>query len=477
MLSRCAVPAIVFINFLLHAPTAQAAAYQVEARTEAQAYEFRSYRGTSPDNPVLLPRRRIVQYLGVNAYELMPNTDLGFESNLRLFHDFGLPENEANLLDGVRTRDADLLYANLRYRGNALSGRVEGQLGRMVYSDVGDILAFDGLRIRYVSKFKVGAEVYGGFWVRESGFLGSSVYQPDGVRDSDVRRVRMFPDPATRPPGLAISESLDLPSPLLGAKLLVDNIQGVSGAIGYRKSFVGGNTDYERLIVEARYGRLPRNLNAFAGLEYDLFQGSLSQARLHLRYDQPVWAVSTELMRLQPTFSAQSIWYYFAYAPRTEMRVRGDLTPIGPFRYYVQGVHAIFGAPINEGIALSTIEDKGPSTNSGGSVGASARFEHVRSNVDVTYRNGYGGRQLWLDLSGGYVGDDNAWSVDGRISTANVTDAYNSHLRGTFLGVQVWGSYALTRAARFSLAVEQNVNPYTRSDTKVFLLFDVKAVL
>lgn len=459
------------------APVALAAAYQVEARTEAQAYEIRSYRGTSPDKPVLLPRRRVVQYLGVNAYELMPNTDLGFESNLRLFHDFGLPENEANLLDGVRTRDADLLYANLRYRGNAFDGKVEGQLGRMIYADVGDILAFDGLRIRYMSRFRVGAELYGGYWVRESGFLGSSVYQPDGVRDSDVRRIRANPDPTTRDPALAISESLDMPAPLIGAKILVDNIEGVYGALGYRKSFVNGHTDYERLIVEARYGKMPKSFNGFVGLEYDLFQSTLSQARLHLRYDQPIWAASVELMRLQPTFSAQSIWYYFAYAPRTELRVRGDFTPIGPLRYYVQAIHAAYGAPINEGIGLATIEDKGPDTNSGGSLGAAARFGAIRANADVTYRNGFGGRQLWFDLNGGYVGEENRWSVDARVSTANVADAYNTNLRGQFLGFQVWGSYALTRAARLSLALEQNVNPYTSSDTRVFFLFDVKAVL
>lgn len=461
---------------MLPASTALAAAYQVDARTEAQAYEFRSYRGTSPDNPVLLPRRRLVQYLGVNAYELLPNTDLGFESNLRIFQDFGLPEEEANRLDGVRTRDADLLHANLRYRGNAFDGRVDGQLGRMIYADVGDILSFDGLRIRYLSKFRVGGELYGGYWVRESGFLGSSVYQPDGVRDSDVRRIRSNPDPNNRDPSLAISESLDFPSPLFGAKVIVDNIQGVYAAAGYRKSFVDGKTDYERFILEARYGKV-KNLNAFGGIEYDLFQGTLSQARLHVRYDQPIWAISGEVMRLQPTFSAQSIWYYFAYAPRTEVRIRGDVTPIGPLRYYVQGIHAAYGAPINEGIGLATIEDKGPDTNIGGSVGAAARLTSIRANADVTYRNGYGGRQLWMDLNGGYFGEDNRWSVDARLSTANVTDGFNTQLRGQFYGFQIWGSYQLTRAARMSLAVEQNVNPYTRSDTKAFLILDLKAVL
>ncbi|WP_217917893.1 hypothetical protein [Myxococcus sp. AM009] len=43
----------------------------MEARTEAQAYQIRVWRGSTPERPVLLPRRRIVQYLGLNAFELV----------------------------------------------------------------------------------------------------------------------------------------------------------------------------------------------------------------------------------------------------------------------------------------------------------------------------------------------------------------------------------------------------------------------
>jgi hypothetical protein len=42
---------------------------------------------------------------------------------------------------------------------------------------------------------------------------------------------------------------------------------------------------------------------------------------------------------------------------------------------------------------------------------------------------------------------------------------------------QVWASRALSHTARLSVVLEQNINPFTRSDTKAFFLFDLKANL
>ena len=66
---------------------------------------------------------------------------------------------------------------------------------------------------------------------------------------------------------------------------------------------------------------------------------------------------------------------------------------------------------------------------------------------------------------------------DARFSLASVEDSMNPLLRGNFYGLQLWGSYLLSPAARLSAVFEENVNPFTRSDTKVFLLFDLRADL
>ncbi|HYH95990.1 MAG TPA: hypothetical protein VD972_08465 [Hyalangium sp.] len=452
---------------LLAAGPASAAAVQIEARTEAQAYQIRAWRGTTPEDVVLLPRRRIVQYLGLNAFELVTGQDLGFESSLRVFADFGLPRGEAAKVDGLRAEDADLQYAYARYA----VGGFEGKLGRQLYIDSMDIMAFDGLRLRYMSRFGVGVEAYGGLWLKGSGILSSSVYQPEGTRESDSRRLEQ---------GIVDADSsLDALEPVYGAKLLVGDLKGFSGSLGYRKALLGGKTDLERAGLELRYGR-GLGVSALAGLDLDLLQLKPAQARLQVRLDRELYAVSAEALRFTPVFSTNSIWYYFAFAPRDEVRVRADFYPVGPLRYYVQALGSLYHTNINDSLALAShvdAEGAPASTNMGGAVGASLRRGSLRSALDVTYRTGFGGNQLWVDLTGGYSFDQGLFDLDARLSVAHVDDEFNPQLRGNFFGAQLWASRALSHATRISLVLEQNVNPFTRSDTKAFFLFDLKANL
>jgi hypothetical protein len=459
--------AVGLAGVLLASGSASAAAFQIEARTEAQAYQIRAWRGTGPDDVVLLPRRRIVQYLGLNAFELVTGQDLGFESSLRIFADLGLPKGEAAKVDGLKTEDADIMYAYARYA----AGGFEGKLGRQLYIDSMDIMSFDGLRLRYMSRFGVGAEAYGGLWVKGAGVLGSSVYQPDGTRESDSRRLEQGV--------VGADTSLDEMEPVYGAKLLVGNLKGFSGSLGYRKAMVDGKTDLERAGIEFRYAR-GLGISALAGADLDLVRMKLAQARAQVRLDRELFALSAEALRFTPVFSSDSIWYYFAFAPRDEARVRADFFPTGSWRYYVQGLASLYHTNLNStlGVASQVDAEGAPSsTNVGGSIGTSLRRGNGRAALDVTYRTGFGGQQLWADLTGGYSFDQGRFDLDARISAAHVDDEFNPQLRGNFFGAQVWGSRALSQAARVSLVLEQNFNPFSRSDTKAFFLFDLKANL
>jgi hypothetical protein len=452
----------------LAAGSASAAAFQIEARTEAQAYQIRAWRGTTPEDVVLLPRRRIVQYLGLNAFELVTGQDLGFESNLRVFADLGLPRGEAEKVDGLRTEDVEVLHAYLRYS----QGGFEGRLGRQLYVDSMDIMALDGVRVRYVTRLGLGVEAYGGLWVRGgTGLLASPVYQPDGTRESDARRLAR---------GVAgADESLDALAPTYGAKLLLEDLKGISASLGYRKALVDGKTDLERAGLELRYGR-GLGVNALMGLDLDLLQLRPAQVRAQVRLDRELYAVSAEALRFTPVFSADSIWYYFAFAPRDEARLRADFYPVGPLRYYVQGLASLYHTNLNDDLGIAAaVDGEGapPSANVGAGVGAALRRGQLRSALDVTYRTGFGGDQLWVDLTGGYSFDRGLFALDARLSVAHVEDGFNPQLRGSFFGAQLWASRAMSRAARVSLVLEQNFNPFTRSDTKAFFLFDLKANL
>jgi hypothetical protein len=101
----------------------------------------------------------------------------------------------------------------------------------------------------------------------------------------------------------------------------------------------------------------------------------------------------------------------------------------------------------------------------------------VHAGADVTFKTGWGGSQVWVDVSAGWIPENGIFTLDSRLSFANVQDALNAQLKGNFVGVQAWGSYFFNRNTRASLVLEENINPYSRSDTKVFFMLDWKVTL
>ncbi len=463
-----------FALILALAPiAAHAQAFQIESRTEAQLYSMRAYRDTTPSDPVLLPRRRLVEYLGLQGYELVTGQPLGFEASLRVFADFGLPQNEAAKIDGMKTADVDLMLANAYWRGEHLQMR----LGRQTYTDVADMLAFDGAWVRYLTSIGLGAEAYGGLWVKGASMLASSVYQPDGIRESDLRRVALMQ--------AAPYAALDDIEPVVGAKLVGLNVlnSGVSGSAGYRESWLSGKVDRQLATLDLRYGK-GKGFNAMGGPEYDLLMSRVGNARAQVRFDASEFAVSAEFLHINPILSADSIFLYFATAARDEARLRADYFPAGPFRFWLAGVFDTRGTNINSTLGTySVFTDPKLSSqvaspiSAGGSGGGSARASTLRASADATYKTGFGGSELWIDVAGGWQPEINLFSLDARISYANISDDLNPALRGSFFGAQLWGSWFLTRSTRASVMLEENVNPFTRSDTKVFLIFDWKVTI
>jgi hypothetical protein len=456
--------------FLVVPEAALAAAYTLEARSEAQLYSFRSWRSGPNDRPTLIPRRRFVQYLGLNAYELVPGQPVGFESSMRVFVDFGVPQEEAARLDGVRTAEADLMYANIIYSGDIFTVKI----GRQTYTDVMDFVAFDGALVRISAPvadglLRLGGEAYIGLWVKGSSAIASSQYQPDGIRESDLRRVGNY---EVLPYG-----ALDDIEPMFGVKAFIEGFKGVAVSAGFRQAWLSGKTDVQRLAIEGKYNG-GFGLSLLGAFEYDLIMARISNARALARYDGGEFAFSVEYGRTSPVLSADSIFLYFSHMPRDAGRVRLDWYPIGPFRFYGHALGDIYHLNINETAPLFAATTD-PALAAGFAFGAGGgialKAGPIKAAADVSFKTGYGGGQIWTDISAGWVPQSLPVLVDFRFTWANLGDQLNPRLKGNFFGLQLSGGYALTRTARLSAAIEQNFNPFTRSDTKVFLLFDIKA--
>ena len=449
---------------------AQAAAYTLEARSEAQLYSFRSWRQGPYDRPTLVPRRRFVQYLGLNAYELVPGQPVGFESSMRVLVDFGLPQEEAARLDGMKPAEADLLYANIIYAGDIFTVKI----GRQTYIDVMDFVAFDGALVRVSAPIadgllRLGGEIYLGLWVKGSSAIASSLYQPDGIRESDLRRVANY---EVLPYG-----ALDDIEPVFGLKLFAENFKGISLSGGFRQAWLSGKTDIQRLAFEAKYAS-GFGLQVMGAFEYDLILARISNARALARFDAGDFAISVEYGRVSPVLSADSIFLYFSHMPRDSGRARADLYIVGPFRFYGHAVMDGYHLNTREGTALYLAKDDpalaaGFSFGAGGGIGF--KLGPIKAGADVTFKTGYGGGQIWTDISAGWAPITLPVHADFRFTWANLGDQLNPLLKGNFFGLQLAGGFAFTRSARLSAAIEQNFNPFTKSDTKVFLLFDIKA--
>lgn len=444
---------------------AWAQAVLVESRTEAQVYQVRSFRGTDPANPVLLPRRRLVSFLSLDGFELITGQDLSFESSLRVFADFGVSPGEPSRVDGLKAVDAELMLASVSYR---VAG-FEGRLGRQVWWDALDAFALDGLRVRYTSPWRVGVEAYAGLWVKGQSFAASPVYQLDGVRESDARRLT-----------LGIPEAnplLDELEPVVGGRLFVVDLAGVSAGVQYRRAMLEDRITFERLGAEARYQSPRFPVSLFSAADFDLVTSQLANLRAEVRYDASVFSVSAQVSRSSPVLSTDSIWYWFNYAPRDEAQLRGDFFPGWPVRFYGRAVLSRFAPTFHPNIELSALNGTLVTWSPGASGGAVAAVGDLSSALDVTWRNGDTGRSFWVDLNGGWTPAGRPWSLGARLAFADVKDRVQPRLTGRYLGGQLWGGYALSDRARLSLILEHNRSEGRPPDTKAFATFAYQLAL
>lgn len=469
---------------LLIAPRAEAAAFRVDARTEASFYEIRSYRDRSGADPALLPRRRIVQYLGLGAFELVKDKQIDFDSSLRLYTDLGVSSQEAARLDGYRVAEADLLFANVSWRN--VQGLADFRLGRQFVVDEMDFLPIDGLRASLRTPFFLFADVYGGLLVKGNSLLGTPTFAPDGVRDADQRRLDLGVSDADRELGAL--------EPVFGVKVGARDLRWGEVRLGYRRSLLlptgaGGpdpfgaaelRTDLERLGGGLDF-RPFWGMRLYAAIDYDLLMGRLGQGRVGGRYDAQSFGATLEAMRFAPILSADSIFAYFATGARDEVRARVDYHPAFlPVQPYLQGTVQRFHSDLQETYIEQLAGSAEPIPTNlahGFSAGLRLTPRIGRGQVDVTWRNGYGGRQLWAYAAGGHAFTRIPLSIDLALSHAIVRDGFNPLLQGSSTGVQLLAGYQFLEGARLTVIGEENFGTFSRSDFRLYALIDLRADL
>lgn len=446
---------------------ARGAAYDVEARTEAQAYTVAAF---SPDSGRALARRRLVESLDLAGFEILPGEDAGLSLRIRFDADFAVNDRELAGLDGARRDRLLLLGAALHWNGLG-RGRLDLEAGRITAADPIGFWRLDGGRATLRPAPWLALAAFGGLRVTETSWLGSAAFAPDGTRASDRRRIAagvpLFPCPseASR---LCADPTLDDPAPTFGARLSVSRLPGAlqGGAeVEYRRTSRAGAVVEERVGAGARWRAGALGLDA--GGEYDLFVQRIAALRAGLRLAASPWlSLSLEGLHSHPTFSADSIWNLFDTAPSREVGLRADLAPAAwPARLWAAAGTRWYGAT---GYGRAAFGDGG-GWEPFGAAGAQARLAGAEILADASLRAGVQGTQAWL---GAVVRRTfRSWiDLEGRATVARMEDPAAPKNGGVFPALAMVLSLRLERSARISLLLEDSAPRWERNDVRLFAM-------
>ncbi len=453
---------------------AAGAAWDVEARTEAQFYSTPRYTSV-PGAYQWLGRQRLAQVLDLAGFELVGGEDAGMSLLLRLDSDFGVTRTEEQGLDDAHRARLLLLGARFWWKGLA-RGLLDVELGRVNALDPVTFFAFDGGRValRPVRWLEIAA--FGGLRVEGASWLGSSTFAPDGVRDSDARRLASYgvvacpPNLQPAPGAPCVDPTLDDPAPVFGGRVTVKELPGgfmSSAWAEYRRTLRAGGVIEERLGGGLRYQVGP--VAADAALQWDLYLARLAVLRAALRWAALPWlGLAVEGGSWRQIFSADSIFNVYDTSPWREARLRADLSPGGALRLWAAGGLAWVEPTAFGRAAFGDGGGTAPEASGGATWGAGA----TALSADASWRGGVQGRQLIAAARmrrtvRGWLG------VDLRAALVSSEDPLVPAYGGTFLSGAAQLSGRLERRAQVALLGEVSQGRFGRADVRLQALLDL----
>ncbi len=340
------------------APPARAADVEVESYSVYRSFEAPSL---SEEDVFLQP---FSQAFRMVAAERSENRRLSFETYFR-----GTGQHtptSPGFRDGSRVYYAYLDVARGRRHPTEL------RLGRQATAAGGELIAFDGARIRYRGPWKVGFELFGGTTISGYGALTAVDTEDGGPRAAG---------------GVTV-----------GASTFLTGIVGSQARLGFRRVDRGNGVDRQDVVADLsqRIGRF----RLYGEAEYSTVLSALSEGlggtSIYLGRGS---FVDVEAFHYLPTFGAQSIFNVFALEPYDELRLRVRSTQKGGrLGLWARLGHAIYGtAGASENVSLGAtfrpiprLGVSGRTYYSGGylgsrvGVGGDARMRLIADKLDVT---------------------------------------------------------------------------------------------
>jgi hypothetical protein len=392
---------------------ALAAEVKISSRTIGEGYVVLA---PGIDEPRLIRRRRLVQYVNLGAYELLPPTEPGpnldvwvrppergqleIVASLRLRHDFGEFAGQAGpdstpLVSQLERRQLDLMYGYLQ--GRRLGGFLDLRVGRQFESSGLDWYVFDGGWTRVHTPAHLAVEVFAGQQVDGSRLFGYPTADLDGTAGTAADRAR---------------------SPMIGAALALTELRWIHARVAYRRTFTPASINRNLLEPTGDADGSTQPLASgvdqeivSAAVDMSLAKGKLAPfaaARMNvgtLRLDQltvgtqvvisDMHTLRVQYLRSIPSFDLDSIFNLFTVQPFDDLRVVYQIRPSQDWTLLGRGsMRMLHNQTSTEGLE----PDRRTRLGWTGALAAAWRNRRFAARGDAFVQGGEGGLQAGASL-------------------------------------------------------------------------------
>jgi hypothetical protein len=463
----------------LGARQAVAAEVRTVARTIGEGYMVRL---PGPEG-ALVSRRRVVQYVNLGVYELLPPREPGqarrdpddgqlrVVSSLRLRHDFGTYQTRATadartLLESVDGRQIDLLFGYLE--GDNLGGHVDLRLGRQLEMSGLDFYAFDGGWVRVRTPAHLAVETFGGLQVDGSAVFGFPAFELDGTAGTGAD---------------AIS------SPMVGAAVSMDDVEFMDARIAYRRTWTPASFGEDQVDSDGTLGLRPGvdqeiwsgtlalrlahgKLSPFGSARYNLGTSRLDDlgAGLHWTLTE-LHAVRAQYLRTIPAFDLDSIFNVFSVTPFEDVRVVYEVRPGPRWRLDARFQGRFFRDEVTA--ALGTEPQRALRVGAGGGAGAAYRHRRVGVRADAFGLGGEGGLRAGGSVDARTHVLYDRLGLDARSYVLYYRDEADAARTGYSVAVQGGANLRLAHGVYLNAVAEELFTPYYRGAFRAFGILSV----
>lgn len=448
---------------------AAAADVRLTARTIGEGYMVRA----PGEGGNLLARRRLVQYIGVGVYRILPPKRVGelvrdeddgqlqIVTSLRIRHDFGTylrraQGDAATTLQNIDGRQIDLLFGYLE--GRNLGGWVDLRAGRQFEMSGLDFYAFDGGWLRVRTPAHLAVEAFGGFQVDGTAVFGYPTFDLDGTQNTPSDRA---------------------PNPMVGAAFSLADVRWMDARFAYRRTWTPASlagdlvapdgtrglstgVDQEFVSGTIALNLLGGKLMPTAAMRYNLGASALDNTSAALIWAMtPIHTVRAQYIRTIPIFDLDSIFNVFATEPIEDVRVVYEVRPTPDFTIYGRFQGRVFRA--DRTAQLGSKPERRVSFGGGGAVGAALRKRRFAARADLYGLGGYGGSRVGGDVDTRTHLVYDRFALDVRAYAVGYRDDLVSGRHGYSLALQAGGNLRIAHGIYFNVVGEQMVTSFYRS--------------